>query len=116
MGSGLFESAEMTPEGIIVDAIRPHLALIGRMLIITGEVAFGIDVEGGALLLTPARALSVVGDPDPRTWVYELTMAGPSTTTTRTLPADRVLHLTYADGNRPPLARRGAAHGRSFDR
>ena len=91
-----FESAEMTPEGIISDALRPHLALIGRMLIITGEVAFGIDVEGGALLLTPAKSLSVMGDPDPRTWVYELTMAGPSTTTTRTLPADRVLHLTYA--------------------
>ena len=63
-----FTSAELTPESIVADAIRPHLALIGRMLIITGEVAFAIDVDGGALLLTPARSLSVVGDPDPRTW------------------------------------------------
>ena len=72
------------------------------MMIITGEIAFAIDADGGRLRLTPASTFSVAGDPDPQTWVYTLTMPGPSATVTRTLAADRVLHLTYSvESDRP---------------
>ena len=56
-GVGPLHRLNSPPKVLVADAIRPHLALIGRMLIITGEVAFAIDVDGGALLLTPARSL-----------------------------------------------------------
>ena len=48
------------------------------------------------MALRPAHTVSVFGGHDPDSWTYELTLAGPSATVTRTLPADRVLHLRYA--------------------
>ena len=43
-----------------------------------------------------------MGDSNPSTWVYDLTLPGPTSTTTRTLPGDRVLHLTYATDSVQP--------------
>ena len=90
-----FSSAEVTPAGPLADALVPHLSLIGRSLVLRGELIFEIDVERG-LSLVPAYTTTITGGPHPDEWEYELTMAGPSGTTTRRLPGSRVLHLRYA--------------------
>ena len=97
-----FSSAAVRPEGVIGDAISPHLGFIGRSLIERGEAIFAVDFDDGLILL-PADGASISGGPNPKTWSYELTLAGPSSTATRRpLRADDVLHLTYAVGARNP--------------
>lgn len=90
-----FQSAELQPAGVVADMIQPHLGFIGRSLVQRGEAIFHIDTEDGLTLL-PALTATVDGGPNPRSWSYELTLPGPSETITRTVAADRVLHLTYA--------------------
>ena len=96
-----FASADLAPIGQVSDALRPFLAYIGRELIHVGEATFAIDFDGG-LRLTPASGYTVMGDSNPSTWVYDLTLPGPTSTTTRTLSGDRVLHLTYATDSVQP--------------
>ena len=96
-----FASADLSPIGQVSDALRPYLGYVGRELIHTGEAIFAIDFDGG-LRLTPASGYTVMGTHDSRTWVYDLTLPGPTSTTTRTLPGDRVLHLTYATDSVQP--------------
>ena len=96
-----FSSATVTPDGVVADLIAPHLGFIGRSLVTSGEAIFEIRFDDG-LELRPASLATVSGSPDPETWTYELTMAGPSRTFTRRLPAGRVLHLTYATNGRHP--------------
>ena len=86
-----FASADMTP-GAVADMLKPHLGYIGRALVRHGEAVFAID----NLRLIPATTVTVEGGPNPESWSYQLTLAGPSEYTTRTLPANRVLHLVYA--------------------
>ena len=96
-----FSSAEVTPAGPLSDALVPHLSLIGRELVLRGELIFEIDVERG-LSLVPAHTTTITGGAHPDSWEYEVTLAGPSGTTTRRLPGSRVLHLRYAvDPARP---------------
>ena len=90
-----FQSAELTPAGLVADAIRPHLGFIGRAMIDRGEAVFEISFDR-QLTLTAASTVTVEGGADPRSWVYRLTLPGPSEMITRTLAADRVLHLVYA--------------------
>ena len=90
-----FQSAELYPGGQVADALRPHLGFIGRSMIDQGEAVFAISFDG-QLTLTAASTVTVTGGADPRGWVYRLTLPGPSETITRTLAADRVLHLQYA--------------------
>ena len=97
-----FSSAEITPGGIMADIFKPHLGLIGRELVKNGQAVFELSVEGERVSLIPASTVSVTGGPDPSTWRYELTLAGPSGSVTRHLPADRVLHLFYAKSAAKP--------------
>lgn len=90
-----FASATVTPSGVLGDALAPHLGYIGRSLLERGESIFEISMDGGFGLL-PASNVSVHGDPDPRTWQYQLTLSGPSGSYSRLLKAERVLHLTYS--------------------
>ena len=99
-----FSSASIEPDGIVADALAPHLGLIGRQLVTAGEIVFEIVVDGG-FSLRPAHTVSVFGGTDPESWTYQLTLAGPSESITRTLPAGRVLHLTYSHPTQPSLAR-----------
>ena len=97
-----FASADISPGGVVADIFKPHLGLIGRELVKTGQAVFELAIEGGRVSVIPASTVSVTGGPDPSTWRYELTLAGPSGSTTRRLPADRVLHLTYAKAAAQP--------------
>lgn len=92
------------------------LALAGRELIRSGEIVFQIRVRAGRVLLIPAVTAWIDGEADPDTWTYRLTLAGPSSTRSVTLPAAAVVHLRWAELPRAPwrgvgplaLAREGA--------
>ena len=87
----------MTPETPATRALTPSvLASIGRGLMLPGETVFEIVVVDGELQLQPAGTWNVAGGPLRSSWVYELTLSGPSGTETRTLAESRVVHLQYA--------------------
>ena len=90
-----FATAALAPSGVLADALLPHLGFIGRELCRRGEAAFEINIDRGITLL-PASTITVTGSVHPDTWLYELTLSGPSEMLTRTLTPDRVLHLRYA--------------------
>ena len=93
-----FSSAAVVPDGVLADAIRPHLGFIGRALVEHGEAIFALDFDDGLTLL-PASNATIAGGPNPSSWTYELTLSGPShTLTRRPLRSDAVLHLFYARG------------------
>ena len=69
------------------------LSDIGTQLCRHGEALYTMSVEGGRVVLHPVASFFVQGDYDPRTWRYQVTQSGPTSTTTRRLTADEVLHV-----------------------
>ena len=97
-----FSSATIKPAGIVADALGPYLGYIGRSMVTEGEAIFALDFSDGLTLL-PASAATISGGPNPASWIYELTLSGPSNTVTqRPLYSDSVLHLFYARGSKNP--------------
>ena len=109
MASGIVHRAfqvahlENAPEYAIAALTPAVRGLIGRNLMRRGEVIFVIEVVGGRLRLLPASNTTITGGADPRSWLYECTLAGPSTTRTiRRMAPDRVVHIMYSqDAERP---------------
>lgn len=97
-----FMAATVEGSDVLEDLITPHLGTIGRAMVTTGEIAFAIDTEGDMLTLIPATSVDVAGGPNPASWTYDLTLPGPTNTVSRTLPADRVLHLMYTPSRVSP--------------
>ena len=79
-------------------ALSPScMELIGRGLVRRGEVVLLIQVAGGRVELLPCESHDVDGGPSPATWVYRCTVGGPDRTYTHyPVPAEGVIHLTYA--------------------
>ena len=101
-----FAAAEITGPENIASALTPEfMMMVGRSLIRRGELVCHIDTSTGRLRLFPAQSHNVSGGHNPDGWEYELTLPGPSETTTLSLPADSVLHLRYAAD--PELPYRG---------
>ena len=97
-----FSSASIQPAGVVADALKPYLGFIGRALVENGEAIFALDFSDGLTLL-PASGATISGGPNPASWIYELTLSGPSNTQTqRPLYSDSVLHLFYARGAKNP--------------
>ena len=97
-----FSSAEVRPAGILADALKLHLGFIGRQLVTSGEVVFALDFEDGLTFL-PASSVTVKGGPNPRSWVYELTLPGPSSTITRKrVSAESILRIQYSSSPSTP--------------
>ena len=97
-----FSSALIKGSDLIGEALAPHLGYIGRSLVEQGEAIFYPDFTEG-LTLIPASSATVTGGPEPSTWMYELTLSGPtSVKTRRRLTADSVLHVVYVRGTRNP--------------
>ena len=69
------------------------LSDIGTQLCRHGEALYTLSVEGGQVVLHPVASFDVQGDYDPRSWRYQVTQSGPTSTTTRRLTADDVLHV-----------------------
>jgi len=99
-GRGL-ASAEVTPTTPATAAVTATaLELAGRSLLVRGEAVYLVQVAATGAYLQPACDWDVTGGADPASWLYSLTLAGPSTTTVRTVPAAAVVHVRYA----PPAA------------
>ena len=106
-----FASAKVS--GIRADAVTPEcLMLAGRELIRRGEVAFRVVPGGMGVKLLPVSRWYVQGGPDPDSWVYELTMAGPTLVQTYSnVSAMDVIHVrANADPSRPWQGRAPAAN------
>ena len=65
----------------------PTMDTIGRALCRAGESLHVIDVRGGRVTLTPAASWNVLGSDDPESWLYRVTLNGPTTSRTLTVPA-----------------------------
>ena len=95
-----FASADVSPGSIITDALTPSvLEIMGRQLLIHGEAVFEIITSRGRPMLRPCSSWTLTGEDDPRTWEYEITLAGPGKTTTKHVTGARVVHVRY--GCRP---------------
>ena len=70
-------------------------AAIGRDLAQHGESlhALSVDPAGRVRFDRASPGSTVFGGPDPETWIYQLTLAGPTLTRTVTRPAAAVLHV-----------------------
>ena len=98
-----FASATVTPSSM-AGALTPSvLEMIGREIIRVGEAVFLVEVSDGRLMLQPSKQWDIEGGPDPASWTYAITRAGPSTTTTTNNVSERrVVHARYAvDPDRP---------------
>ena len=105
-GLGL-ASATVKPENLALDALTPSaLDTIGRALCRSGESLHVIAVRGGRVTLTPTASWTVHGSDDPASWLYRVTISGPDSTRTITLPAASVLHVRYAPHPSRPWAGR----------
>ena len=105
-GSGL-ASATVRPSAIALDGVTPTiLDSIGRSLCRVGESLHVIRVLNGRVTLTPTSSWTVLGSDDPASWMYRVTLTGPSSTRTLTLPAESVLHVRYAPHPSRPWAGR----------
>ena len=101
MFQSAFQVAEVSPA---VPALSPYvLGGIARRMITSGESCHVIDVIDGGVRLTESASWSIVaGGPDPETWRYQVTEAGPHTSTTRTVPSSQVIHVRYASSVAEP--------------
>lgn len=96
-----FASAQVKGDGGVLNVSM--LTDIGRRLIRYGEVIYDIEVDGsGAIRLQHCTQNSVHGGPRPESWVYRLSLHGPSSSPVRMRPWASVVHLTYStDPDRP---------------
>ena len=105
-GFGL-ASATVKPSHIALRAVTPAiLDSIGRALCRSGESLHVIDVRGGRVRLISCGSWTVHGSDDPASWRYRVTLSGPDTSRTITLPAASVLHIRYAPHPSRPWAGR----------
>ena len=92
-----FASAEVQDGGPAASALTPAvLGHIGRQLIATGESVHLLRIGQGGAMLLPAHTWDIDGNPNPSSWSYRLTLAGPDTTETIMAPASAVIHCRYA--------------------
>ena len=90
-----FASAEV--EGDAFGALTPSLlASIGRELVRRGESLHLIEARRDGLTLTPCASWEVYGDHRPESWRYDVELAGPSQTVTRSRPGAAVLHCRWS--------------------
>ena len=90
-------------EGLHSGALQEHLSTIAREMVDTGESNWLINVGvGGEVVLLPVTAAAVVGGPDPRTWVYTMTMPGPSETVTLQRSGESILSFRLRTDAKTP--------------
>ena len=96
-----FASATVTPD---VPAVTPLvLSTIGREIIRRGECLYLIDVDPETgLRLTPVTSWDIEGGPDPRSWIYNVQLAGPSADVLRRSTSAGVIHIRpYVEPSAP---------------
>ena len=87
-----------------LEPVTPEvLGAIGFDLAVVGEHVSVLQVDGtGRVALLRASSWNIAGGPDPRSWLYDVSLSGPTGTHTRVVPADGVLHVRYLPDNRTP--------------
>ena len=104
--SRAFASADVTTaDSRMAGILDAHtLSMIGRSLIRSGEFLAVIEMgmEDDIPRLAPAASWSVTGGANPASWIYRVSLAGPSQQTAIIIPANGVVHVRYAaDANTP---------------
>lgn len=107
--SRAFASAKVTGPEHAVQAITPGvLAQIGRDLIRAGSSMHVVTVDLNArVFLLPASSWTITGGSDPASWSVEVSTNGPSTSETRRLPYDGVVHMKWGSLPGQPYQGRG---------
>ena len=90
-----FASADVEAPENIRHALTPSMmALIGRALIVRGEIVAYIETSTGGLELWPAASHNVKGPPSG--WRYEVTIGGPDRMLTYDdVPGEGVVHIMF---------------------
>lgn len=97
-----FASAVVTPVNARTRPLTPTLlASIARRLIRRGESVHVIDVDRGRVYLHEASWWDVTGNPRPP-WLYRVTLTGPSTTESRHVPSEAIVHAMYSFSEQQP--------------
>lgn len=97
-----FAGAVVEPQTRATRAVTPAvLASIARRLVRRGEAVYLIDVVNGRVALYEASWWDVRGGVR-RPWTYQVTLTGPSTTETRWVSSDQVIHAMYAHSELQP--------------
>ena len=103
--SRAFASATVEAPAWAREAVsRRFLSRVGRDLVLLGESAHVIDVtpEGRVSLLPASGFGFMAGGPDPSTWRAEVSLTGPSITTTKTVRFEELVWVPWAtDGDQP---------------
>ena len=90
-------------------ALQGHLSSIARSMVDIGQSDWLIQVDGdGAVTLLPVTVVAVVGGPDPASWLYTLTMPGPSEAVTLQRPGEAILSFRLRVDSRMPWKGRAA--------
>ena len=104
--SRAFASAEVS--GPRAGAVSPDvLARIGRELIRAGESLHVVVVDGARIELRPVASWDVLGGVRPASWLYRVSISGPSVTETETTSAAGVIHCRFASTAGEPWRGRG---------
>ena len=87
-----------------LEAVTPDLlGAIGFDLGVVGEHVSVLQVDGtGRVALLRAASWNISGGADPRSWLYDVSLSGPTGTHTRVVPAAGVVHVRYLPDNRTP--------------
>ena len=104
-----FASAEVEADPWAQSLLSPaFLSDAVRHVLRRGEHVSAIEGPGDSPRLSSASDWDVQGGGhDPAGWQYRVTLAGPHTTSSRTLSGAGVVHLTYATSPREPWRGRG---------
>ena len=91
------------------DALQGHLSTIARSMVDTGQSDWLVNIGStGGVDLLPCSVSRVVGGPDPRTWLYELTLQGPSAMATVQRSGESILSFRLRTQARSPWQGRPA--------
>ena len=90
-------------------SLQPHLSTIARELVDVGQSDWLISVGStGEVELLPVTTVAVVGGPDPRSWLYSLTLAGPTETVTVQRSGESILSFRLRVQSKSPWRGRPA--------
>ena len=91
------------------DALQGHLSAIAREMVDVGESNWLINIGStGGVELLPCSVAAVVGSPNPGSWLYTLTVQGPTEMVTVQRPGESILSFRLRVDSRSPWKGRPA--------
>ena len=98
-----------TLTGLHASALQEHLSTIARAMVDVGESTWLIQLGStGAVMLLPVAVTDVVGDPDPRSWVYKVMVPGPTQMVTLQRSGESILSFRLRVNEKTPWRGRPA--------